>query len=63
MTSGLILVIVTGVVGGMFEEETVQAIVKTLSVGSFCAFVLIMFILPCILAGFDKVVTKKKDRV
>lgn len=45
MTSGFILVTVTGVVGGMFEEETVQAIVKTLSIGSFCAIVLIMFIL------------------
>ena len=63
MTSGLILVIVTGVVGGMFEEETVQAIVKTLSVGSFCAIVLIMFILPCILSVFDKLVTRKKERV
>ena len=45
MTSGFILVKVTGVVGGMFEEETVQAIVKTLSIGSFYAIVLIMFIL------------------
>ena len=45
MTSGFILVTVTGVVGGMFEEETVQAIVKTLSIGSFYAIVLIMFIL------------------
>ena len=45
MTSGFILVTVTGVVGGMFEEETVQAIAKPLSIGSFCAIVLIMFIL------------------
>ena len=61
MTSGLILVTVTGVVGGMFEEQTVQAIVKTLSIGSFCAIVLIMFILPGILAVTDKFVIKKKQ--
>lgn len=58
MTSGLILVTVTGVVGGMFEEATVQAIVKTLSIGSFCAIVLILFILPGILAVCDKLVAK-----
>lgn len=61
MTSGLILVTVTAVVGGMFEEATVSAIVKTLSIGSFCAIVLILFILPGVLAVCDKVVVKKKE--
>lgn len=63
MTSGLILVTVTAIVGGMFEEATVSAIVKTLSIGSFCAIVLILFILPGILAVCDKIVTRKKERV
>ena len=63
MTSGLILVTVTAIVGGMFEEATVSAIVKTLSIGSFCAIVLILFILPGILAVCDKIVTRKKKRV
>lgn len=62
MTSGLILVTVTAIVGGMFEEATVSAIVRTISIGSFCAIVLILFVLPGILAVCDKIVTKKKNR-
>ena len=60
MTSGLILVSVTAVVGGMFEDATVSAIVRTISIGSFCAIVLILVILPGILAACDRLVVKKK---
>lgn len=63
MTSGLILVTVTGIVGGMFENPTVTSIVKTISIGSLCATLLILFVLPGVLAACDKIVTKKRDRV
>ena len=62
MTSGLILVIVTAVVGRLFEDAAVAAIVKTISIGSFSAIVLILFLLPGLLAACDKIVIKKKDR-
>ena len=62
MTSGLILVAVTAVVGQMFEDATIAAIVRTISIGSFCAIMLILFILPGILATCDKIVIKKKYR-
>lgn len=61
-TSGLILVIVTAIVGNGFKEPTVAAIVKTLSIGSFVAIVLILFILPGVLACCDKLITKKNNR-
>ncbi len=62
MTSGLILVLVTAVVGGMFENATVTAIVKTISMGALCATILILFVLPGVLATCDKIVTKKRNR-
>ncbi len=61
-TSGLILVIVTAIVGNGFKEPTVAAIVKTLSIGSFVAIVLILFILPGVLACCDKLITKKNNK-
>lgn len=61
-TSGLILVTVTAVVGRGFKEPTVAAIVETLSIGSFTAIVLILFILPGVLACCDKLITGKNDR-
>ena len=62
MTSGLILILVTAVVGGMFNNPTVSAIVRTISMGALCATLLILFVLPGILAACDKIVTKKRDR-
>ena len=60
MTSGMVLVLITAVVGRMFEDAAVSAIVKTISIGSFCAITLILFVLPGILAACDKLVIKKK---
>ena len=58
----MILVSVTAVVGGMFEDATVSSIVRTISIGSFSAIVLILFVLPGILATCDKLIIKKKNR-
>ena len=59
MSSGLILILVTAVVGGLFENPTVTSIVKTISMGALCATLLILFVLPGVLAACDKLVTKK----
>ncbi len=58
MTSGLIMVIVTFIVGFCFEEETIAQICRTLSVGALCAILLILFILPGMLSSFDKLTSK-----
>ena len=60
ITSGMILVLITAVVGRMFEDAAVSAIVKTISIGSFCAITLILFVLPGVLAACDRLIIKKK---
>lgn len=60
MTSGLILILVTAIVGNFFEEPTVSSIVKTLSIGALCATLLILFVLPGALAVCDRFTVKKQ---
>lgn len=62
MTSGLILVLVTAIVGNFFGEPTIAAIVQTISIGALCAIVLIIFILPGQLDCFDRFILKKRDK-
>lgn len=62
LTSGLILISVTAICGGLFEDKTTQAIIGTLSIGAFSAVVLILFLLPGILSACDRLVIKKKYR-
>lgn len=59
-TSGLIMIIVTAIVGNFFENPTVGQICITVSVGCASATMLILFILPGLLAALDKLTTKKK---
>ena len=60
LTSGLILILVTAILGRLFADPTVRAIVGTISIGSLCAVLLILFVLPGLLAICDKLVIKKK---
>ena len=62
LTSGLILVLVTAIVGNFFGEPTISAIVQTISIGALCAIVLILFILPGQLDCFDRFILKKRDK-
>ncbi|MBQ1895103.1 MAG: MMPL family transporter [Clostridiales bacterium] len=62
MTSGLILIVVTAIVANMFEEKTVQAIVQTISIGAFCAVLLILFVLPGVLAVIDRKIVRLKAK-
>lgn len=60
MTSGLILVLVTGIVGKMFSNPTVGQICSTISIGALSASLLILFMLPAILAVLDRLIVRKR---
>lgn len=59
-TSGLIMVFVTGVLGFSPIDPTIAQICQTVAIGALSAIILILFILPGLLAAFDKLVTKEK---
>ena len=58
-TSALIIIAMTFVCGFVMTDA-VSHILKTLCIGSFSALVLVIFVLPSLLAIFDKRVTKKR---
>lgn len=60
LTSGLIMVIVTGVLAFSPVDPTIAQICQTVSIGTLSAIILIVFVLPGLLAAFDKIVTKEK---
>ncbi len=60
MTSGLIMVLVTGIIASFYSDPTVSQICRTISIGVFAAIVLIVLVLPGILATLDKAITKEK---
>lgn len=62
LTSGLIMVIVCAMVAPTFGEPTVEQICSTISIGAFCAIMLIVFVLPGMLATLDKLVCRKDRR-
>ena len=57
--SASILIIVTLIVG-LFPYQIAAKICRTLSFGTICSSVLIIFFLPSLLATFDRFITKKK---
>jgi len=59
LTSGLIMILILGVLGVLFENPTIGQICQTISKGALCATLLITFILPAILAVFDKWIFKQ----
>lgn len=61
LTSGLIMVLVTGIVGYAFANPTVGQICQTISKGALCAILLIVFILPGVLSIFDKFINGKNN--
>jgi hypothetical protein len=58
LTSGLIMVVVTGILGYAFDDPTIGQICYTISMGAACSLILIVFVLPGILAVFDKLICK-----
>ena len=64
LTSGLIMVTVTGAVGFSPVDPTIGQICKIISIGALSAILLILFVLPGLLATFDKlIVRKKKEKI
>ncbi len=61
-TSGLIMVFVTGVLGFAPIDPTIAQICQTVSIGCLSAILLILFILPGLLAAFDKLVIKERKK-
>lgn len=59
LTSASILIIVTLIVGN-FASAIAAKICKTLSEGTICSVILILFVLPSILAVFDKFICRKE---
>ena len=59
MTSGLILILCPYIMSTLLTDPTIALILKSISVGSLSAILLIIFVLPGLLAAFDKIVVKK----
>ncbi len=66
MTSGLILVLVTFILGYTYSDPTVAEICRTISTGALSAILLILFLLPSLLSVLDRLVMwgieKSKER-
>ncbi len=56
MTSGLILVLVTGILGYTYADPTIAEICRTISTGALSAILVILLLLPGLLAALDKLV-------
>lgn len=61
-TSGLIMVFVTGVIGFAPVDPTIAQLCQTISIGTASAILLILFVLPGLLAAFDRFTAKPKKK-
>ena len=59
MTSGLILILCPYIMSMLLTDPTISLILHSISVGALSAIMLIIFVLPGLLAAFDKIVVKK----
>ena len=60
MTSGLILVLVTLILGYTYSDPTVAEICRTISTGALSAILVILFLLPGLLSALDRLVIPKR---
>ena len=61
MTSGLILILVTGVFGYLYSDPTVAEICRTISMGALSAVLVILLLLPGILSALDRLIVRRKQ--
>ncbi len=61
LTSSTILIVITSVVGMVVENATTAAVVVTIAKGMGIAVVLTLFVLPPVLAVFDKFIAPKNS--
>ncbi len=59
LTSGLIIVIVTAILGYVFGDPSILQICHTIAKGASCSLVLILFVLPGTLCALDRWIVKK----
>ena len=59
LTSASILIIVTAIVGN-FTSAIAGKICQSISLGTFCATLIILLLLPALLATLDRFIVKKK---
>ena len=62
MTSGLIIVLITGIFGYTYPDPTVAEICRTIATGAFSAIVVILLMLPGLLATTDRLLVKRKRK-
>lgn len=62
MTSGLIIILVTAVLGWFFDDPTISQICRTISIGALSAVLLVLFVLPGLLVTLDRFVAKRKKK-
>ena len=58
MTSGLILIIVTGILGKFCSTPSIAQVCATIALGTTSAVVLILFVLPGLLSAFDRLIVR-----
>lgn len=62
LTSALIMIAVSFICG-FFMEGQVASILTTLGIGSLCAIILVLFVLPSLLVTFDHIILRDSDVV
>lgn len=60
LTSGLILILVPGIMAILVSDLTIANIVKSISIGALVTVLLILFVLPGVLAFCDKIIIRKR---
>ena len=60
MTSGLILILVTAILGRFCPTQSIAQVCTSIALGALCAVLLILFILPGLLAAFDRLIVGKR---
>ena len=61
MTSGLILIVVTALLGIFCTTQSIAQVCLSIALGTTSAVVLILFVLPGLLSAFDRWVTPKRN--
>ncbi|MCC8120512.1 MAG: MMPL family transporter, partial [Oscillospiraceae bacterium] len=60
LTSGLIIVLATAILGYAFSDLAIRQICHTIAKGAACSILLILFVLPGVLANFDRLVAGRR---
>jgi len=60
MTSGMIIVLITGIFGYTYPDPTIAEICRTISIGALSAILLILLVLPGLLAALDRFITRRR---